>query len=131
VHGQRARDAPGVGSVRVCAQGAKPCFHFGVQLFDRSKLKIFEPNLKISKFKSCRTRILLQLSQGATYVILRGLAGKSTQTSGFSRLGQQGVVNFDWVFGPFALQISNASNWMKCVPGDNEQLLHWSILKYL
>jgi hypothetical protein len=40
-------------------------------------------------------------------------------------------VNFDWAFGPFALGIADATNWMKCVPGDNKQLSYWLILKCL
>jgi hypothetical protein len=82
-------------SARERAPERQPCFHFGVQLFDRSKLKKFELNLKISKYKSWRTHYLLQLSQRVTYGIFQGLAGKSTQTSVFSRPGQHGVVNFD------------------------------------
>jgi hypothetical protein len=73
-------------SARERAPDRRPYFHFGAWLFDRSKLKKFELNLKISKYKSWRTHHLLQLSQRVTYGILHGLAGKSTQTSGFSRL---------------------------------------------
>jgi hypothetical protein len=56
---------------------------------------------------------------------------KPLQNLGFSRFGQQSALSFNWNFGVFPPRISNAAKWMKCVPGDNEQLLHWPILKYL
>jgi hypothetical protein len=100
-------------------------------MFDQVKLKNFEVNLKISKYESCRTRNPLQLSQRATYVFLNRLPRKSPQSLDFSWRGHGGIQTLIEILEVFPLGISNAANWRKCVPGDNEQLYYWPILKCL
>ena len=41
--------------------------------------------------------------------------------------GKNRVQSFDQVFEELALKIWKATNKMKCVPGKEEQLLHWKI----
>jgi hypothetical protein len=48
---------------------------FRLSLFEIAKLQKLSTNLKISKNKSCRGAIDLQLSQRATYVLISGLSG--------------------------------------------------------
>jgi hypothetical protein len=58
---------------------------FRLSLFEIAKLQKLSTNLKISKNKSCRGAINLQLSQSATYVLMFGLAGKTRRRYRISR----------------------------------------------
>jgi hypothetical protein len=72
-HGQRERggsDAPGT-----AAMSPSPIFLFREAVFKIVKLQKVSTNLKISKYKSCRGAIDLQLSQRASYVLINGLSG--------------------------------------------------------
>jgi hypothetical protein len=100
-------------------------------MFDQGKLKKFERHSKISKYKSCRACILLQLSQRATYVFLNRLPRQSLQSLSFSWRGKGDIQALTEILEAFPLGISNAANRMKCVPRDNEQLSYCPILKYL
>jgi hypothetical protein len=86
--------------------------------------------LEISKYKSCRGAIDLQLSQRATYVLINGLSrnvGRSWQNS-----RPQVTIHstFDSIFGQFTLKIGMSANYKNCVPGNNEQLSYWPILNF-
>jgi hypothetical protein len=100
-------------------------------MFDQGKLKKFERQSKISKYESCRARILLQLSRRVIYVFLNRLRRKSLQSLGFSWRGQGDIQALTEILEAFPLGFSNVANWMNCVPRDNEQLSYWPILKYL
>jgi hypothetical protein len=78
---------------------------FGQGMFDRFKLESFELKFENFKNKSCRSCVRFQLLYRSTYGILHGLGGKSTPTSGFSRLGQLCALSFDCIFEVFALRI--------------------------
>jgi hypothetical protein len=75
---QRAHDAWGVAT----ASAALLLFHLSV--FAKAKLEKVTTNLKISKNKSCRGSIDLQLSQRATYVLINGLSGNVGRSCSFS-----------------------------------------------
>jgi hypothetical protein len=92
VHNQHACDAPGTGAV---LQSTQPRFHFGRGPFDQNKLHIFELNLKISEYKSCKPSSQLQHLQRAIYVKVFRLARIEHQRFCFSRLVQEEVLSFD------------------------------------
>jgi hypothetical protein len=76
---RRARDALG-------AQRRRPSLVlFRLSLFEIVKLQKLSTNLKISKNKSCRGAIDLQLSQRASYVLINGLSGNVGRSCSFSR----------------------------------------------
>jgi hypothetical protein len=54
MHGRRARRGSSAPERRVP-------LHFGEGLFDQNKLKIFEWGIEISKYKTCRSSIQIQL----------------------------------------------------------------------
>jgi hypothetical protein len=86
--------------------------------------------LKISKNKSCRGAIDLQLSQGATYVLINGLPGNVGRSCSFSTARVTVHSAFNSIFGQFALKIGMSANYEKCVPENNEQLSYWPILNF-
>jgi hypothetical protein len=87
-------------------------------------------HLKLSKNKSCRGTIDLQLSQRATYVLINGLPGNVGRSCSFSTARVTVHSAVKPVFGQFALKIGMSANYEKCVPGNNEQLLYWLILNF-
>jgi hypothetical protein len=60
---------------------------FRLCLLEIAKLQKLSTNLKISKNKSCRGAIDLQLSRRATYVLSTVCLGTSTEVAVFPRLG--------------------------------------------
>jgi hypothetical protein len=62
--------------------------------------------------------------------ILNGFGDNHPQSYRFAWLGQTVQQDFDWVFEGLNIQIWNANNGMKCVPGKTEKLWCWSILKF-
>jgi hypothetical protein len=76
-------------------------------------------NLKISKNKSYRGAIDLQLSQRATYVLINGLSGNVGRSWQNSRPQVTVHSAFNSIFGQFALKIGMSANYEKCVPGNN------------
>jgi hypothetical protein len=109
---------------------AQRLFQFREPVFKITKLQKVSTNLKISKNKSCRGSIDLQLSQRDTYVLINGLSGNVGRSCSFStaRVTVHSVVNS--IFGQSALKIGMSANYEKCVPGNNEQLLYWPILNF-
>jgi hypothetical protein len=87
-------------------------------------------NLKMSKTRSCRGAIDLQLSQRATYVLMFSLKGKTRRRCNNSRPGITVRTSFKSNLSGFALKIGMSANYKKCVPGDNEELLYWPILNF-
>jgi hypothetical protein len=85
---------------------------------------------KISKYKSCRGAIDLQLSQRASYVLINGLSGNVGQSWQNSRPQVTIHSTFDLIFGQFALKIGMSANYENCVPGNNEELSYWPILNF-
>jgi hypothetical protein len=55
-------------------------FSFRESIFKNSKLHKMPTKLEISKNKSCKGAIDLQLSQRATYVLINGLVAKTRRT---------------------------------------------------
>jgi hypothetical protein len=103
--------------------------------FQLGQFKWFKPgkvelNFKISKTKSCRTHIHLQLLQMPTYQIVSRFRYKLAWSYIFSWLGQTVQQSFDCVFECLNLKIWNASNWIKCVLKKTEQFLYWLNLKF-
>jgi hypothetical protein len=86
--------------------------------------------LKISKKKSCRGAIDLQLSQRATYVLINGLPGNVGRSCSFSTARVTVHSAVEPIFDQFALKIGMSANYEKCVPGNNEQLSYWPILNF-
>jgi hypothetical protein len=103
---------------------------FHLSVFAKAKLEKVTTNLKISKYKSCRGAIDLQLSQRATYVLINRLPGNVGRSCSCStaRVNVHSAVNS--IFGQFALKIGMSANYEKCVPGNNEQLSYWPILNF-
>jgi hypothetical protein len=85
---------------------------------------------KISKNKSCREAIDLQLSQRAIYVSINGLSGNVGRSWQNSRPQVTVHNTFDLIFGQFSLKIGMSANYENCVPGNNEELLYWPILNF-
>jgi hypothetical protein len=94
------------------------------------KLQKVPTYLKISKNKSCRGAIDLQLSQRATYVLINGLSGNVGRSCSFSTTQVTVHSVFNSIFGQFSLKIGMSANYEKCVPGNNEQLSYWPILNF-
>jgi hypothetical protein len=103
---------------------------FHLSVFAKAKLEKVTTNLNISKNKSCRGAIDLQLSRRATYVLINRLPGNVGRSCSFSttRVTVHSAVNS--IFGQFALKIGMSTNYKKCVPGNNEQLSYWPILNF-
>jgi hypothetical protein len=103
---------------------------FRLSLFEIAKLQKSSTNSKISKNKSCREAIDLQLLQRVAYVLINGLSGNVGQSCSFStaRVTVHSAVNS--FFGQFALKIEMSANYKKCVPGNNEQVSYWPILNF-
>jgi hypothetical protein len=103
---------------------------FHLSVFAKAKLKKVTTNLKISKIKSCRGTIDLELSLRATYVLINGLPRNVDRSCSFStaRFTIHSALNS--IFGQFALKIGMSANYEKCVPGNNEQLSYWPILNF-
>jgi hypothetical protein len=122
----------GLGRARDAAQRRwrSGLFSFRLAGFKDVKLDFLEYNLKISKNKSCRGDIDLQLSQRATYVLINGLSVNVERSCSFSTARVTVHSAFNSIFGQFALKIGMSTNYEKCVPGNNEQLLYWPILDY-
>jgi hypothetical protein len=79
VGARRARQVAGATS-RACAhwtQQRRRQFLFHVHPFKNAKHQKVATKLIISKNRSCRGTIALKLSQRATYVLVKGLMGKS------------------------------------------------------
>jgi hypothetical protein len=119
---QRAHDVQGAAT----ASAALLLFHLSV--FTNAKLEKVTTNLKISKNKSFRGAIDLQLSQRATYVLINRLPGNVGRSWQKSR--PQVHSAFNSIFGQFALKTGMSANYEKCVPGNNEQLSYWPILNF-
>jgi hypothetical protein len=117
---------------RVAAQRRQRSGPFSscLAMFKNKKLQFLEYNLKISKNKSCRGAIDLQLSQRATYVLINGLPGNVDRSCSFSTARVTVHSAFNSIFGQFAPKIGMSANYEKCVPGTNEQLSYWSILNF-
>jgi hypothetical protein len=109
---------------------ARRQFSFRSAFFQIAKLQKVSTNLKISKNKSCRGALDLQLSQRATYVSIDGLSGNVGRSCSFSTDRVTVHSAFNSIFSQFALKIGMSANYEKCVPGNNEQLLYWPILKF-
>jgi hypothetical protein len=62
--------------------------------------------------------------------LINGLPGNADRICSFStaRITVHSIVKP--IFGQFALKIGMSTNYEKCVPGNNEQLLYWSILNF-
>jgi hypothetical protein len=123
-HGQTAR------ARRRGVTDARRLFQFREPVFKFSKLQKVSTNLKISKNKSCRGAIDLQLSQRETYVLINGFSGNVGQSCSFSTARITVHSAFNSNFGQFALKIGMSANYKKCVPGNNEQLSYWPILNF-
>jgi hypothetical protein len=95
---------------------------FRLSLFEIAKLEKVTTNLKISKNKSCRGTIDLQLSQKASYVLINHLSGNVGRSCRFSMARFTVHSAFNSIFGQLALKIGMSANYKKCVPGNNEQL---------
>jgi hypothetical protein len=121
---QRAHDTRGA----VTALVAALLFHLSV--FANAKLEKVTINLKISKNKSCRGAIDLQLSQRATCVFINGLSGNVGRSCSFSTARVTVHSAVKPIFGQFALKIGMSTSYEKCVPGSNEQLSYWPILNF-
>jgi hypothetical protein len=74
-------------------------FQFREPAFEITKLQKVSTNLKISKNKSCRGPIDLQLSQRASYVLINGFVGKSRRSCSFSTARVTVHNGFKSVFG--------------------------------
>jgi hypothetical protein len=105
-------------------------FLFRGPALEITKLQKLSTNLKISKNKSCRGAIDLQLSQRASYVLINRLSGNVGRSCRLSmaRVTVHSAVNL--IFGQFALKIGMSANYENCVPGNNEQLSYWPILNF-
>jgi hypothetical protein len=125
---RRDRSARTTRGARPTASAALLLFHLSV--FTNAKLKKVTTNLKISKYKSCRGAIDLQLSQRATYVLINSLSGNVGRSCSFSTARVTVHSAFNLIFGQFALEIGMSANYEKCVPGNNEQLSYWQILNF-
>jgi hypothetical protein len=101
-----------------------------VSFFEITKLQKVSTYSKISKNKSCRGAINLQLSQSASYVLINGLSGNVDRS--WQNCQPQVTVHstFNSIFGQFALKIGMSANYKKCVPGNNKELLYWPILNF-
>jgi hypothetical protein len=114
----RCAGAAPTGNVARGARSGVPAHNrFDVPHFDRFKLKNFELNFKIAKYKSCRPVNPLQLSSRPIGWILNGFGDNHLQSYRFVCIGQTVQQDFDWVFEDSNLRIWNANNGMKCVPG--------------
>jgi hypothetical protein len=105
-------------------------FLFHLRIFENAKLEKVTTNLKISKNKSCRGAIDLQLSQRTTYVLINSLSGNVGRSCSFSTARVTVHSAFNSIFGQFALTIGMSANYEKCVPRTNEQLSYWPILNF-
>jgi hypothetical protein len=103
---------------------------FHLALFEIAKLQKVPTKLKISKKQSCKRAIDLQLSQRATYVLINGLPGNVDRSCRFSTTRFTVHSAVKPIFGQFALKIGMSTNYEKCVPRNNEQLLYWPILNF-
>jgi hypothetical protein len=121
---QRAHDALGAAT----ASATPLLFHLSV--FAKAKLEKVTTNLKISKNKSCRGTIDLQLSQRASYVLINHLSGNVGRSCRFSTAWVTVHNAVNSIFGQFALKIGMSANYEKCVPRNNEQLSYWPILNF-
>jgi hypothetical protein len=103
---------------------------FHLRRFENAKLPKMATKLKISKNKSCRGAIDLQLSQRASYALINGLSGNVGRSWQNSRPQVTVQSTFNSVFGQFALKIGMSTNYENCVPGNNKQLSYWPILNF-
>jgi hypothetical protein len=74
------------------------------------KLQKVSTNLKISKNKSCRGAIDLQLSQRATYVLINGLSENVGRIWQKSQPQVTVHSTFNSIFGQFALKVGMSAN---------------------
>jgi hypothetical protein len=105
-------------------------FSFHLAQFKNMNLQFLEYNLKISKNKSCRGAIDIQLSQRVTCVLINGLSGNVGRSCSFSTARVTVHSAFNSIFVQFALKIGMSANYEKCVPENNEQLSYWPILNF-
>jgi hypothetical protein len=105
-------------------------FQFRDSIFEITKLQKVSTYSKISKNKSCRGVIDLQLSQRATYVLINGFVWKTCWTCWNSQLRVTIHSAFKSKLSELSLKISMSANYEKCVPGNNEQLSYWLILNF-
>jgi hypothetical protein len=117
-----------------CATGAATLatMHdlFCEPVFKNQKLPKTSTKSKISKNRSCRGAIDLQLSQRATYVFINGLSGNVGRSCRFSTARVTVHSAVKPIFVQFAHKIGMSANYEKCVPGNNEQLSYWPILNF-
>jgi hypothetical protein len=133
--GARSTWQRSLGGTALWSASARECrarrqFQFRVALFQIAKLQKVSTNFKISKDKSCRRAIDLQLSQRATYVLINRLPGNVGRSWQKSRPQVTVHSAFNSIFGQFALKIGMSANYEKCVHGNNEQLSYWQILNF-
>jgi hypothetical protein len=105
-------------------------FQFRDPVFEITKLQKVSTYSKISKNKSCRGVIDLQLSQRATYVLINGFVWKTCWTCRNSQLRVTVHSAFNSKLSELSLKISMSANYEKCFPRNNEQLSYWPILNF-
>jgi hypothetical protein len=105
-------------------------FQLRLPLSEIAKFQKSSTKLKISKKKSCRVAIDLQLSQRAIYVLINHLCGNAGQSCSFSTARITVHSTVKPILGQFALKIGMSANYEKCVPGNNEQLSYWPISNF-
>jgi hypothetical protein len=133
--GARGTWRRGLGGTALWSASARECrarrqFQFRLALFQIAKLQRVSTNFKISKNKSCRRAIDLQLSQRATYVLINRLPGNVGRSWQKSRSQVTVHSAFNSIFGQFALKIGMSTNYKKCVPGNIDILSYWPILNF-
>jgi hypothetical protein len=131
----RAGHVDSVGkSLARCARWRRRPLLFHVHTFEIAKLPKAATKLKISKSRSCRWVIALQLSQRVTYVLVKGLTGKTWWTRWFSQPWVIVHRDFNSIFSQFTLKIWMFAYFENCVPRNNKELYNdrfWtSIVKF-